>query len=328
MGEKYMEPVFCPPADHRSTLAWQRLGLERRDPIAVEVLRERRKSSAYRLVGVGDGGGDVIAKYGLNQIIGVERTVYEQVLERVSIGKLRYYGSVSEGSDAAWIFVEQALGVRWDDSIPEHCALAGQWIAQLHVAAAAVIPNAPLPYLGPSTQLQRLRDSRSAIADSVANAAWPAPHRNVLEGTLAVLDRVEACWVRIEEICSEAPVTLVHGDLRPKNSRISEGRGGTIFRVFDWETAGIGAPAADLARVDARAYATVAGAAWPDLDLAAVQRLAAVGHVLRYLDAVRWDASGLLGTSWQDRRMSRLRLYTECIDAGLHDLSRGKAGAS
>ena len=325
--KKKSEGTFCPAADHRSTLAWQRLGLQRRDPVAVEILRERGKNAVYRLVGVGDGGGDVIAKYGRNQIIGIERTVYEQVLERVVVDKLRYYGSLTEGPDASWIFLERASGVRWDDSVPEHNVLASRWIAQLHVAATAVIGSVPLPDLGPRTQLQRLRDIRSTIANSVESAAWPSPHRMVLEGVLAVLDGVEASWGRIEEICAGAPVTMVHGDYRPKNARVSEDRGGECFRVFDWETAGIASPARDLARVDARAYTNVVLAAWPHVDLAAVQQLAVVGHLLRNLESVRWDTIGALGlVQHQDYRMERLRLFTGRIDAGLRALSRGKAG--
>ena len=327
MAEKPGVPISCPAADHRSTLAWQRLGPARRVPIAVEIMRENRKSASYRLVGVGAGGGDVIAKCGTNEIIAIERTVYEQVLERVVVDKLRYYGSVTEGPDAAWIFLERAAGVRWDESVPEDCAHAGQWIAQLHVAAAALIRSVPLPNLGPRTQLQRARDIRSTIANSVEHDAWPSPHRRVLDGVLAMADRVEACWDRVEEICACAPATLVHGDLRPKNTRVSEDKRDAYFRAFDWETAGIAAPAVDLARVDARAYASVVGAAWPHVDLAAVQQLAVVGNLLRNLDAVRWDLGGLLGTAWQDVRMQRLRLYTERIDAGLREL-RGKAGGS
>jgi aminoglycoside phosphotransferase (APT) family kinase protein len=325
MAEKPGVPISCPVADHRATLAWQRLGLERRDPKAVEIMREKRKSASYRLIGVGDGGGDVMAKCGVNDLIGIERTVYEQVLERLAIGKLRYYGSVTEGPDATWIFLERGAGVRWDETVPEDCAHAGRWIALLHVAAAAVISSVPLPDLGPRTQLQRVRDMRSTIANSVANDAWSSPHRTVLDGVLAVLDRVEACWNRVEEICACAPVTLVHGDLRPKNTRVSEDKSDPYFRAFDWETAGIAAPAVDLARVDWRAYASVVGAAWPHVDLAAVQQLAVFGHVLRYLDAVRWDLFGLTGTAWQDVRMKRFRLYTEAIDAGLRELSRGNA---
>ncbi|HZN37842.1 MAG TPA: phosphotransferase [Planctomycetota bacterium] len=329
MAEKPGLPVSGPAAEHRATLAWQRLGLECRDPKAVEVLREKRKSAAYRLIGVGHGGGDVIAKRGTNKIIGIERTVYEQVLERVAVDKLRYYGSVTEGPDVAWIFLEQGAGVRWDESVPEDCAHAGRWIAQLHVAAAEAICTVPLPDLGPRTQLQRLRDIRSTIANSVENVGWSSPHRMVLDGLLAVFDRFEACQARIEEICAGAPVTLVHGDLRPKNTRVSEDKSDPYFRAFDWETAGIAAPAVDLARVDARAYASVVGAAWPHVDLAAVEQLAVVGHLLRNLDAVRWDGTGSLGTpSHQDYRIGRLRLYTERIDAGLRELSRGKAGAS
>jgi aminoglycoside phosphotransferase (APT) family kinase protein len=215
--------------------------------------------------------------------------------------------------------------VRWDESVPEDNAHAGRWLAQLHVAAATVISSVPLPDLGPRTQLQRVREVRATIANSVANAAWSSPHRMVLDGVLAVLGRVEASWDRIEEICACAPGTLVHGDLRPKNTRVSEDKSDPYFRAFDWETAGIAAPAVDLARVDWRAYASVVGAAWPHVDVAAVQQLAVFGHVLRNLDALRWDVFGSLDTGYQDVRMMRLQLYNERIDAGLRELSCGNA---
>jgi hypothetical protein len=328
MGDKNNEGFFCPAADHRATLAWQRLGLERRDPVTIQILRERGKNAIYRLVGAGDGGGDVIAKYGSNEMIGIERTVYEQVLERVAADKLRYYGAVTEGPDGSWIFVERASGVRWDESVPEHCARAGRWIASLHVAAAAVISTVPLPDVGPRTQLQRLREIRPIVANSLENVAWSSPHRMVLDGLLAALDGLEAGWDRIEEICVGAPVTLVHGDYRGKNARVGEDGGGEYFRVFDWETAGIATPAVDLVRVDAHAYADVVRSAWPHVDVAAVQQLAVFGHVVRNLNAVRWDVVGSL--DWelhQDGRMRSLTRYTGRIGETLRELSRGKAGA-
>jgi hypothetical protein len=177
MAEKPGVPISCPAAEHRfdARMAAPRVRASRSD-CSRDHARKAQGAASYRLIGVGHGGGDVMAKCGLNEIIGIERTVYEQVLERVAVDKLRYYGSVTEGPDASWIFLERGAGVRWDESVPEDIAHAGRWIALLHVAAASVVSTVPLPDLGPRTQLQRVRGIRSTIADSLENAAWSSPH--------------------------------------------------------------------------------------------------------------------------------------------------------
>ena len=83
MAEKPGVPISCPVAEHRSTLAWQRLGLARRDPKAVEILREKRKSATYLLAGVGEGGGDVIAKCGRNELIGPDLRTVDAAFTRI-----------------------------------------------------------------------------------------------------------------------------------------------------------------------------------------------------------------------------------------------------
>jgi hypothetical protein len=62
---------------------------------------------------------------------------------------------------------------------------------------------------------------------------------------------------------------------------------------IDWETAGWGLPAADLARVDVDAYADIVREWWPGVDITAVRRLARVGRVFRFLAAIGWESASL-----------------------------------
>jgi aminoglycoside phosphotransferase (APT) family kinase protein len=98
------------------------------------------------------------------------------------------------------------------------------------------------------------------------------------------------------------PRTLVHGDFRPKNVRVRVGARGALLYPLDWEMAGWGTPAVDLApsrfgaaddAVDLDAYASVAGKAWPALDLAAVRAMEQMGRLFRVVDAVGWASATL-----------------------------------
>ena len=76
--------------------------------------------------------------------------------------------------------------------------------------------------------------------------------------------------------------------------RIRPDANGLALLVFDWEMAGWGFPATDLAQVDrcARAdldaYSLVARQDFPQLDVSDVQRLANYGNLLRVVDAIYW----------------------------------------
>ena len=114
-----------------------------------------------------------------------------------------------------------------------------------------------------------------------------------LDTIVSLDDLLEARWARLEEACDGAPSTLVHGDFRPKNAYLRHGGAGVALFPIDWETAGLGIPAADLTRVDVTAYWRVVREWWPGLALQDIQRLATVGQVFQALAAIGWDSPQL-----------------------------------
>src|SRR5438034_1872985 len=72
-------------AEHRAVKAWSRLEPQRIEPETIEVLRlTSKKSSVYRMTGVGRNGAAVVAKRCRTTTASVERLIYEAVLSRLS----------------------------------------------------------------------------------------------------------------------------------------------------------------------------------------------------------------------------------------------------
>src|SRR5207237_7833358 len=69
----------------------------------LERLQKRSKGVVYRLVGVGGGGADVVAKWSSAERIARESVIYEEVLPAAATSCVRYYGTLDDpdagGSD-------------------------------------------------------------------------------------------------------------------------------------------------------------------------------------------------------------------------------------
>ena len=140
-----------------------------------------------------------------------------------------------------------------------------------------------------------------------------------LEEVVARLAELDARWSRLEEVCDGAPRTLVHGDFNGKNVRLRAEGAGSAFLVFDWEDAGWGIPAVDLAQQqvpssnlcanpDIPTYASTVRERWPDASTEDWRRLATCGTVFRVLAALFWGSSSL-GTEWASSFVTNMRLY-------------------
>jgi len=113
------------------------------------------------------------------------------------------------------------------------------------------------------------------------------------------------------------PHTLVHGDFVPKNVRVRNRYGRLQLLVFDWETAGIGPPAADIALLPGgdeflHRYFDVVSEVWPCLDWADILRLRRIGHLFRLLHSVLWE-SCKFNHSWIVRPMRHMTGYERSL---------------
>ena len=132
---------------------------------------------------------------------------------------------------------------------PEHRRLAARWLATIQLHAGEFVRTSALPDRGPRHYLVHLLNAREEIERHLRRPSAAADGPLVLEDLLSKLDMLESRWREVAAFCDTLPRTLVHGDLVPKNMRILRDGRSIGLAVFDWETAGLGVQAPDLAQL-------------------------------------------------------------------------------
>lgn len=316
------------PAAHR---AWKSVGGP--PPAAVEMLRlaSRSKPALYRLIFDEPGRPAVYAKRSPTSHLDLELTVYRDILPQLPLTVPRFFGSCRESDGSTWLFVEDVGDGRPSDEAPEHRRVVARWLGLLHRSAADDPRASRMPDVGPDRYLGALCAGREGIRRNLGNSALTDGDRTILNGFLEQLDAVESRWPGIEHACQDLPVTLVHGDFRPKNVRIRETLPGTALYALDWEMAGWGAPAADLASafqpgmtvaIDPAVYLETVRERWPDLDERALRRLSILGRIFQALAGAEWASASLIFESERHliRPVGQMRVYRnhlgEALQAG------------
>jgi len=310
--------------DHPAAAAWRELRPERPTPRCIDIVRDSKNRAIYRLNGVGCEGSAVIAKRCWLSTASIEHTVYDEILPRLPITTLRYHGFVPEDDEFAWLFLEDVGRVRFSRQVGEQRTLVARWLAQMHTFARSVGAPAGLPERGPRHYREHLRAARRTIRQHLANPAASGRDVDLLWSVIALCDDLELHWSELEACFEGVPTTLVHGDFRPKNVHLRTIDSGAGVFVLDWETAGWGPPAVDLApargsysghHVDIETYVSTAHESWVNLDSQEIGRLVAAGTIFRRLAAMDW-ASADLAFHDVSRPVARLRVYrAELLEA-------------
>lgn len=315
--------ITSDPETQPAVLAWLAL-TERSDgfapspPAWLELLHRSPKSCVYRLPQVGRHGGGVIAKQSQLEAARLECRVYA-LLETLGCGGIGYYGCVeTPAEERCWIFLEDAVGEPFDRHRPDHRQIAAEWLADLHTASAHLEDGESLPERGPRHYLEHLRSGRETLRHAQAHRTLAAGERAVLDEVYRVLDHAETHWLEVENASRDMPWALVHADFVKKNVRVRRSeREESRLLVFDWEVAGWGMPAVDLATVDLDAYHARIRPHWPHVTREMLGRQAHVATLLRGGTAsVHWEATKLEG-GWLDNIIGNLRLYAERMSAAL-----------
>jgi len=290
--------------EHRAVQIWSRLQPKRVEPEKIEILKRKRKTIVYRLVGVGPGGSGVIAKKCLARTGEVERIIYQELLPRLPHPALRCYGFVPEG-EFVWLFLEDAGPHAYSPANEEHRALAGNWLAAVHGTRVSADLQELLPDRGPGHYLQLLRSARATLLAHVDNPVLSAEEVALLRRLTAKCEVIEVHWGELESYFGGWPRAIVHGDFVVKNLRISSGATNPALLVFDWEMAGWGVPATDLAQFlgataspDLEVYGSRLRQDSPQLDVRDIQRLANYGEILRMVDKVFWATVWMVNDSY------------------------------
>jgi len=294
---------------HPAVQAWGQLCSKTVEPNFIEPLQEVR-NCVYRLDGVGPSGTAVIAKRCMARYAHVEQAVYQDILPHLPISSLTFYGCVDEPeTDYSWLFLEDAGGEEFADSIENHRVLAAHWLAQMHVSAARIPAISGLPDRGPQHFRDHLRSTGEVIQGNLDDSVPNSQDFRMLEAILSQVYLLESRWNRVEELCHRFPRTLVHGDLTKDHVRVRTSAWGSNFVVFDWGKAGYGIPALDVAGTSGRGvtrdrvetdlidYWSVVRGSWSDLDLTAIKVLADLGAVLRLVVGLSWDSRNI-GRGW------------------------------
>jgi hypothetical protein len=293
-------------ADHEAARAWRCLYPEEAEPERIEVLGRTHKTAVYRLWGAGPDGGTVVAKRCRAEIAVLERLVYEDLLPTVALPALRCFGWVPEASGQfCWLFLEDAGTEAYSPARSEHRSLAASFLAALHGIRPNQTLRAALPDRSPSHYLRLIQASRKALQVQVDNPVLAAHEAALLRTIMAYLDLMQTRWWQLQRFFEAWPEAVVHGDFVVKNLRLRLGSADPELLVYDWEMAGWGVPAVDLAQSlgkaaspDLEIYGAARRSYGPRVASSSLRRLAAYGNLLRLAAKLFWEALSLQGPTY------------------------------
>lgn len=314
-------------AEHRlaALAAWGRVCPGHPDVENTTVLKLKGKSSVFRFAGAGPDGQTVVAKLCHNSTAHVEQTVYEEILPRVPYRTLGFFGAQPmPGTDRTWLFTEDAEGVPYSKSDPVHRSLAAEWLATLHGTTQDLEDRVSLPGRGAEYYRGLLEKAKAALQN-----AWEAPPpgreprgilENLLEATLAVDKNLSG----LDEECADLPNVFTHNGFYGKNAQVAERNGERVVLAFDWESAGWGLPALDIAREDVAAYGNALRRFFPDIEDGRLKRISLLGKTFWVLKAVEGEKT-LLSLPWSEKFSGKLAAYRDQLADGVSALGWTRA---
>jgi hypothetical protein len=318
--------------DHPAAQAWRRARPDASPPVLVEPLKKTRpngtqgkvKKGVFRLHH-GQNFGPTIAKRRLRECLEREHVMYQRVLPQLPIPPVHCLGFVADQDpERAWLFIQDVGGDRYQTEKHDHRVVAARWLAAVHAFGMRTSTSALLPDRGANHYLSELRWSCREIRSHLARGHFGGDDRQILLATLRGLAELEKRWQVLEGWCDAMPRTLIHGDFVAKNCRVLRT---TTFDVglcvFDWETAGWGPAAVDLATNElgdrglALHYATYARlirSDWGAISQHELEQAVRIGDALRVVAAIKWACESL-GHGWAPK--DEMRFYVPHLDRAL-----------
>lgn len=273
-----------------------------------------------RIEGVGPAGSGIVAKWCPRADGELEAFIYTEALNRLPMESIRCYGFIDEGpGDYGWLFLEDVGITQVADKGESFPMAFSHWLALLHSSASILPVRGRLPERGPAWYLESLRAARLGLCQSLRQQNWSDSGRAAAERMLVCFEVLERNWHLVEERCDGLPWTLVHCDLQPKNILTRHTPSGIAFLPLDWEDAGWGAPASDLAEIDAASYWSTARRTWAGIELRRVEEQVRCGALFKILLAIGWEMVRLAAGS-EERATRRLRIYAPRLTASTRAL--------
>jgi ATP-binding cassette, subfamily B, bacterial len=286
-------------------------------PTAAVTLKPFKGGSVvHRLVGLGPGGSDVIAKCADRATVEFECSLYTDVLPSLPVETVACYGAARSRDEAlAWIFLTDAGGMPYSPERPDDRRVAARWLAAMHTAAACRPAPTWLPARDAAHYHGLLERSCRSIVDGLGNPALSPEQRTSLRVVLRRAETLLDRWPDVLRLCAAMPQTLVHADFVAKNVRVN----GRTLTAFDWESAGWGPLGIDLQSIDIDEYARAVEAAWPHFDRSDMATFARVGRLFRLTSCIEWE-TWALQTEWLRRVVRNLPVYESELGAAMADL--------
>jgi len=292
-------PQVPAPLDPEPVLrAWRSLGREERIT-GVELIcgsaATGKKRAVFRMRTDGSRFASVVAKASLRPGLATERFVYSELLPRLPLSTPRYLGW-TESAEARWLFIEDVGTMRASREDSTHRTCCSAWLGALHATGTRFERDSRVPERGPQWFLASLVETRQSILSALENPALSPADRRSMRDVAERCGRVASRWEGLEAVCSELPVTLVHGDFQPKNLYLRPGSEGLTLIPIDWEYSCWSIPALDLGTILRKGYTTVeleAYARASGWDAAPLPRWVSIGCALRAVLALRWTIKDL-----------------------------------
>lgn len=309
-------------SEHIAIRAWQNLCNSSSIPTSVELLLNakgrppNRKTRIYRLSGAAVEGNTVIAKLAASDTIDVEHFVYKDVLPSIRVPCLKCYGRVTHDNTRAWLFLEEALGKRYDeDSAPDR-QLASKTLARIHTATTDMDLSGQLPKHDADRYVSCLKNGRQLIRENMDNPAFCQDDISLLNSISSMLEQVERIWPDLENALSKMPQCLVHGDFVGKNVFIDKKRAPHSMYVIDWDIAGWGAPAFDIERLPLTHYRRYCKSRWHYIEKDEFDFMATVGQIFRNIGLIQATSQSLC-YDWVADAIRDLQTYGAFLNKAL-----------
>src|SRR5207245_11373232 len=105
----------------------------------------------WRMIGLGPGDSNVIAKLNPEADATAEHRIYKEALSRLPFRTLHLYGLLKDRKDSfCWAFLEDAGGVPYSADEKEHGVLTAEFLAVLHRSSFKILRDVQLPERGHS----------------------------------------------------------------------------------------------------------------------------------------------------------------------------------
>jgi hypothetical protein len=314
--------------EHPATIRWRQLTSQPCVPKVIVVMKERRqdkpgKSAVYRLEGAGPSGVAIVAKRCRRAIAQLEHTIYTEILPYLPIPNLACYGVIDEpNAEFCWIFLEDAGDIPFTATSREQRLAAEYYLGRLHSSAAGITALMHLPDRGPDHYREHLRSAYDTLLSLFPTQTSTRGDRLVVHALREQCEFLELHWDRIKQICMHMPQTLVHGDFVEKNVRVRKEQNRIVLLPFDWESAGRGAPAADLALFrngsassPTLGYWSAVKEVWPHVTVVEMREWSAIGSLFRWLAALDWASIGSIPEYPAGTAAKKLGIYQSSVAA-------------